>query len=322
MPETATAPSTRPGWALLGEFTRLLLLAVALPVLVIAGILLWQASVSVREQSATRLGAAATSTAQELEGFLKVHLAAMQVLADRRNAEGNLADIERWNADLGRIHRHYPAFLTLLVTDARGVVLTSEPALPDPGRVVSVADREYFQEPRRTGRGHVSNAFRGRGLGNDALVAVSVPLRANGRFAGVLEASIRIDALLPRRGGLEGQGLELLLLDRALTVVHASKGMPHRPLDALGDSAPDRALAGLARDGTGLQRLGAVLGDGGDALALAVPLDNGWRLVLLQSSEIVMEDPSILAAATEQTNMLTNVQLSVLQQRIAARLQN
>jgi uncharacterized protein (AIM24 family) len=48
----------------------------------------------------------------------------------------------------------------------------------------------------------------------------------------------------------------------------------------------------------------------------------GAGTVLLQSSEIVMEDPSILAAATEQTNMLTNGQLSVLQQRIAARLQN
>ncbi|TYT26345.1 hypothetical protein FZO89_08770 [Luteimonas viscosa] len=287
MPDTAPAYSTRPGWALLGEFTRLLLLAVVLPVLVLAGVLLWQASVSVREQSATRLSAAASSGAQELEGFLQVHLAAMQVLADRRNSEGDVADVARWNVDLGRIKRHYPAFSTLLVTDADGVVATSEPALPDAVRPMSVADREYFLAPRRSGRGHVSDAFRGRGLGNDALIAVSVPLLSEGRFAGVLEGSILVDSLVLRRGGLDEHGFELLLLDRALTVVQASDGMPHLPLDALGASALDRDLARLARTGGGMQQLRGVLRNGGDAFALAAPLDNGWRLVLLQPRDVL-----------------------------------
>src|SRR5688500_13402148 len=131
MPAAATpAPTDRPGWALLREFARLLLLAVVLPVLVLAGVLLWQASASVREQSASRLSASATSAAHELDGFLKVHLAALRVLADRRNSDGTLGDLPRWRADLARIHLHYPAFRTLLVTDADGVVVASEPALP------------------------------------------------------------------------------------------------------------------------------------------------------------------------------------------------
>jgi len=48
----------------------------------------------------------------------------------------------------------------------------------------------------------------------------------------------------------------------------------------------------------------------------------GAGTVLLQSSEILLEDPSILQAATAQTNLLTNSQLSSLQRTIAARLQN
>jgi signal transduction histidine kinase len=282
MTGAATGSSTRPGWALLGEFTRLLLLAVVMPVLVLAGALLWHASVSVREQSATRLAAAASAGAQELEGFLQIHLAAMQVLAERRISEGSVADVARWNADLGRINRHYPGISTLLVTDAEGRVVTSEPALPDVERAISVADREYFQVPRRTGRGHVSNAFRGRALGEDALVAVSVPLLSDGRFAGVLEGSILVDALRLRRGGLDEHGFELLLLDQAMNVVQASDGMPHRPLDALGTSALDLEIGRLAQAGGGVQRLRAVLRDGSDAFALSVPLENGWRLVLLQ----------------------------------------
>src|SRR5690606_24456839 len=144
-------------------------------------------------------------------------------------------------------HRHYPGFLTLLVTDAAGDVLTSEPVLAGAGRRVSVADRQYFQAPRSTGLAHVSDAFRGRGHGNDPLVAVSVPLRDGDAFAGVLEGSIPVGALVMRRGGLEEHGCELPLLDRALTVVEASDGMPHRPLDALGGSALDRDLARVAR---------------------------------------------------------------------------
>jgi hypothetical protein len=48
----------------------------------------------------------------------------------------------------------------------------------------------------------------------------------------------------------------------------------------------------------------------------------GAGTVLLQSSEVVREDPSILAAATEQSNLLTQGQLSVLHRTIGARLQN
>lgn len=290
MPGTATEPSIRPGRALLGEFTRLLLLAVVLPVLVLTGVLLWQTSVSVRGQSETRLAGAAAAGAQDLEGFLRAHLAALQVLGERRNHEGSVANVARWNSDLDRIHRHYPAFRTLLVTDADGTVVTSEPALPEAAGPTSVADREYFQVPRSTGAGHVSNAFRGRGLGDDALVAVSVPLRSDGRFAGVLEGSILVESLAPRRDGLEGHGFEVLLLDRELTVVQASDGVPYRPLDSLGDSPPGRALGGLARSGSGMQQLGAVLRDGGDAFALAVPLENGWRLVLLQPRDVLMAE--------------------------------
>ncbi len=48
----------------------------------------------------------------------------------------------------------------------------------------------------------------------------------------------------------------------------------------------------------------------------------GAGTVLLQSSEVVREDPSLLATATEQTKMLTQPQLATLHRTIGARLQN
>ncbi|WP_298576887.1 cache domain-containing protein [uncultured Luteimonas sp.] len=293
MPTDRTAPPT-PGRSLLGQFTALVLLAVFLPVLVLAGVLLWQSSMSVRSQGATRLAATADASARELDSFLRAHLAALQVLADRRNAAGDIGDLARWDADLARVNHYYPAFAHLLVTDADARVLTSAPPLPVDA-VASVADREYFRMPRRTGQGHVSSVYRGRGPDNGARIAISVPLYRDGQFAGVLVGSMQADALVPVRG-LEENGFELLLLDRGLTVVQASAGLQKRPLDQLA-AGPDPGLARVARTLDGVQELDAVLRGGEDALAVAAPVDNGWRLLLLQPSGVVEAELRRTAAA-------------------------
>ena len=289
MPSTDTSNTTRPGWALLPEFTRLLLLAVVLPVLALAALILWRGATTARAQTAASLATAAESNAREIDTFLQVHLAVLQVLAERRGATGDLDDLAAWTADLQRIHQHYPAFATLLVTDRDGGLLLSQPAIAGAPRRRSVADRDYFREPMRSGRAHVSDAFRGRALGSDPLVAVSVPLYADGHFAGVVEGSIRIDSLVLRNSWLRTRGFELLLLDRNHAVVQASDGLPYRPLDVLGDAVRDRSLRALPRADARprMQRLPGVLRDGGDAYALAMPLKVGWNLWLLQPERTV-----------------------------------
>ena len=96
--------------------------------------------------------------------------------------------------------------------------------------------------------------------------------------------------------GLEENGFELLLLDRGLTVVQASAGLQKRPLDQLGAN-PDPGLARVARTLDGVQELDAVLREGEDALAVAAPVDNGWRLLLLQPSGVVEAELRRTAAA-------------------------
>jgi len=289
MPTHDTPETHRPGWALLPEFARLLLVAVVLPVLALAALILWQGATTARAQAAARLSAAAESNGREIDGFLQAHLAALQVLAERRSAAGDIDDLASWSTDLRRLHRHYPAFSSLLVTDRAGWLRQSQPALPDTGQRRSVADRDYFREPKRSGRAHVSDAFRGRALGSDPLVAVSVPLYANGRFAGVVEGSIRIDSLELRNRWLLARGFELLLLDRRHSVVQASSGLPYRALDVLQDSVRDRQLRASHRSGNlpRMQRLHGVLRDGGDAYAVAKPLAVGWNLWLLQPEHAI-----------------------------------
>lgn len=278
---------SRSDWSLRKDFAWLLVLAVVLPVVALAAWVLWQEDRVRREQTALRLIAIAESSAGDVEQFLRDHLAAVQLIATRRSEEGSTGDVALWRADLARIKRFYPAFSTMLVTDAEGTVRASAPDGPSRR---TVADRAYFQVPARTGRAYVSDAFRGRVLGHDPLIAVSAPLWAQGRFDGVVEGSIVVaDFAGLHTRWLHERGYEVLLLDRQDAVVHVTAGLPYRPLDRLGARVPDQTLATLARvsvvpprprgvDGAHLVR--GVLADGGDAYAAAVPLSTGWRLLV------------------------------------------
>ncbi|WP_147652558.1 sensor domain-containing diguanylate cyclase [Vulcaniibacterium gelatinicum] len=296
---------SRTDWSLRKDFAWLLVLAVVLPVVALAAWVLWQEDRIRREQTAMRLVSVGESSAGDVEQFLRDHLAAVQLIATRRSEEGNTADVALWRADLARIKRFYPAFSTMLVTDADGTVRTSVPVGP-PRR--TVADRAYFQVPARTGQAYVLDAFRGRVLGNDPLVGVSAPLWAQGRFDGVVEGSIAVaDFAGVHTRWLHERGYEVLLLDRNDTVVHVTRGLPYRPLDRLGTRVQDRALAALPprpRDGDGAALLRDVLAGGGDAYAVAVPLQSGWRLLVFV--------PKRTLDAEARAQVLTTVGIGVL----------
>ena len=273
--------STGPGWALRRDFARVLVLAVVLPTLVLVVFLSWSEANADRALASDRLRTLAQWTARDIDDFLGVHRAAVQVLADRRSGERTVADVQRWQQDFRRIRARYPGLASLLVADSRGRLVTSDP--PPPGtRAVSVEDRAYFRQPRADGAAHVSDVFRGRVLSSDPLVAVSAPLRVDGRFAGVVAASINVEDFARVRGDwLTARGMEALLLDRNARVIYASDGIAHAPLDTLAP-AMGRAISALPSSSPGAAPLlRDVLRDGGDAYAVRAPLDAGWQLVMM-----------------------------------------
>ncbi|HEY5613366.1 MAG TPA: hypothetical protein VIK70_07220, partial [Lysobacter sp.] len=267
------------------QFARVMLLGVLLPALLLIAGLVWFNVTRERHGVEQRTTSVAVATAREVDEFIAAHRAAVNVLAQRRSEEGSARDSARWSADLARLRRNYPAFLTMLVTDARGTVRFSDPALATPtANVRSVADRAYFREPARTGRTYVSDAFRGRSLGTDALVAISAPLQDPEGFAGVLEGSIRTSTVAAARfAALRARGYEVLLLDSTGHVIHATDGVPLRPLDSLDDSGFQPMMRAHLRAGASsdLRLLRAALRDGGDAYAARADMPSGWLLLVL-----------------------------------------
>jgi diguanylate cyclase (GGDEF)-like protein len=278
--------STGPGWALRRDFARLLVLAVVLPTLALVVFLSWSEGNTNRTVASDRLRTLAQWTARDIDDFLGVHRAAIQVLAERRSQERTVPDAARWQADFRRMRVRYPGLASLLVTDAAGRVVTSDPPSPGKGGF-DVSDRAYFTGLRMGGDAFVSGVFRGRVLSTGPLVAVAAPLRIDGRFAGVVAAPINVaDFARLRSEWLKVRGIEALLLDRDAQVVYASDGIAHAPLDALAATPLGQAVASLpTAPADEAPLLSGALRGGGEAYAVRAPLDSGWQLVLMLPRE-------------------------------------
>ena len=229
-------------WSLRRSLTRMLLLAALLPVLVFGIALLWSQWQRDRDELLLRLSTNAQSSASTFDDFLDSHLAGVRLLA----ATPLAASASPPDAALDRLLKAYPSFLCALATDADGDIVAARAAN---GRAMALAgenaaDRDWFRAPRDSGLAHVSDGYRARIDGDQALVAVSAPLLREGRFDGVLQASLPVERLVRERAStLRRRGLELLLLDRGERVVYASSGLRWHFPDATG------ALGADIRDG-------------------------------------------------------------------------
>lgn len=229
-------------WSLRRSLTRMLLLAALLPVLVFGIALLWSQWQRDRDELLLRLSTNAQSSASTFDDFLDSHLAGVRLLA----ATPLAASASPPDAALDRLLKAYPSFLRALATDADGDIVAARAAngqsMAPTGE--NAADRDWFRAPRDSGLAHVSDGYRARIDGDEALVAVSAPLLREGRFDGVLQASLPVERLVRERAStLRRRGLELLLLDRGERVVYASSGLRWHFLDATG------ALGADIRDG-------------------------------------------------------------------------
>lgn len=118
-----------------------------------------------------------------------------------------------------------PEFISALTTDNLGVVTQFYKADVTNSELLgaSVADRAYFQAVMADKKPYVSDTFTGRVLGQDQLFAVSAPLTKDGIFIGILQISIKLDALLHVFPINDTDNSHQLLLDNAGKKVWGSK---------------------------------------------------------------------------------------------------
>jgi signal transduction histidine kinase/ActR/RegA family two-component response regulator len=190
-----------------------------------------------RQQADDELSSDGREVALAIQSYLDRHLRAVTHLADLYAVAGT--DEALRPDPLGRARSLYPGFLTLLVTDESGLITA---AWPERNRFnvlmanngFRVADRAYFLEPRLTRRSYVSDIFRGRGFGDELIVAMSAPIHdRNGRFRGVAEGSLdlrRLGDAIGRPGQLHDR--TLVVVDRTGRVVLRAGEIDAQPLQS------------------------------------------------------------------------------------------
>ena len=275
-----TPATPRAQWSLRHELTRVLILAALLPALVFGVALLWNQWQRDQGDMRLRLGSNAQLSANAIDDFLQGQLSGVELMADGAMLSAQPIDVE-----LEKLLRAYPAMLRALATDREGRIVAARTANGRPVAIAAeqVADREWFRAARDSRQPHVSDAYRARIYGSEALVAVSAPILRDGVFDGVLQASIPIERYIRLRSdNLRRRGFELLLLDRQDRVVHASAGLRWRFLEASGipGAAIRRGAAQPGQAGT-MRGMAGLLRDGGDAYVSAVAMRNGWVVAVI-----------------------------------------
>ncbi len=150
-----------------------------------------------RANSSVKVTASANYLAAAVESHLNEHRRVIATLARQLAHEDQLTPA-RCGPKLEAIRREVPGFLTLLLADSRGAIVTTAPERTAAGAadLASVADRDYFQRAVATGQPFVSDVFQGRGLGSDLIVAISAPVvDLEGRVRAVVEGSLNLAAL-------------------------------------------------------------------------------------------------------------------------------
>lgn len=195
----------------------------------------------------TRLEGSAASMASAVDQFLDKHLAAITLAARAISAE-QPEDRESLTSSLLLYHGIYDDFLTMLIADADGRIVTatsnmsgrlgpvSMPAVHD------VSDRPYFTGPLSDGQPYISEAFLGRDLGSDPIVAVSAPFSNRlGDIQGIVQGALDFGvfrSLDEQRPVLDGS--VMVLVDHEYRVIYSSG---QAGLDPLRDISLDPMIA-------------------------------------------------------------------------------
>ena len=253
------------------SFRRVLIdafmLAAIIPAFLLTGIVLLQSVNERRSHALAGIIDATTALRHEIERYLTDHFTQVQLLAASLPEVGRASGAH--HKDLTRLilerHRNaYSGFLNLTVTDERGqvVALVASAGLDqDPQALIghSVADRAYFSEPQRSGRPFISDAFIGRGLGRDVIVAVSAPMvDADGAFSGVVAGSLHLGAFTGlTQAFTESERTQVFIVDRRQRLVHAGGASALDRLASLAQAPMVQALASGASWTRYRQPLGA-----------------------------------------------------------------
>jgi len=198
----------------------------------------------VESEVKSKLSDSAQNINKQIDDYLQSYLRAVRI-SGHSISQG--VDI---NLILEQLVEMHDGFRTSIYISPQAEVVNFYPQLLGDsfvGDFPSVADREYFIEAPSHPKGYISSVFKGRGFGNEPIVALSVPVYEFDALVGVLEASLKFESFEQFIPTLLSHHGELLILDAKQQVVYSSLGSEFSTLDII-DSEKYAILANSQQD--------------------------------------------------------------------------
>ena len=225
-------------------------------------------SVLARRLATAQLGAATLSERLDRMADLAVSLATRVRFAERVGAGD-------WNAAiaiLSQVPAEFPHVERLFLSDVQGTLMVDAPPLGNV-RGKNFAHRDWYQGVSRAWAVHISPVYRRTAEPRHNVIAVSAPVRAGGRVAGILVLQLSLEAFFDWAEAIElPEAVRLLVLDRSDQAAHVTGTSSQAPIADLSTNPAVRRL----REG----RAGVEVA--GDLLSAALPARHGWSVVLEQ----------------------------------------
>ncbi len=182
---------------------------------------------------------------------------------------------------LRALRLEFPEFATAALLDTSGILRAVEPFDTQRGGTTtligqSFAYREYFRRAMLDSGTVTTSVYRGRGLGNQVIVAFGRALRdRDGRIRGVLQASINLGESAALRDRYHNGNAGFVIADPSGVVAALHGDMSIAPLDTL-DEPEMHARWGVIP----AMQPSAALAQSADWLVASVRTPSGWRVMV------------------------------------------
>nr|PMH89212.1 deoxyuridine 5'-triphosphate nucleotidohydrolase [Shewanella sp. 10N.286.48.B5] len=133
-----------------------------------------------------------------------------------------------------KLHQHYPSFITMLLADTDAQVIAASPSsimLNKTGQPLdlSISDRDYFIESFYNQRLFVSPVFKGRGFGDESIIAISAPFYHNNdqsKVSGIIEGSLDL-AFFSKIDNQNGTGDKefIIIVDNNNNIIYSTPSL-------------------------------------------------------------------------------------------------
>ncbi len=193
------------------------------------------------EHMKTKLEMSTRHTSNRIEQYVSNTLSHLSIVADSLSRE----NLTPSSLHLDDIANKLPGILTMIVTDAQGKIVQTYPQYfieKLEGQIDSVETREYFRRVKSDGVPFISDVFQGKGFGDDPIVALSTPIKKDGEFNGILQASLSLSDFKMLDQKQVDPSQNLLILDADFKVIYGSLELNYPYLEDLNGSALQRYI--------------------------------------------------------------------------------